>query len=144
MSLRSRASLSLAVLASLALAASLGAPSAGATPPEAKKGPRIAVEPGSFDFGQALQNKTLTKEFAVRNMGDADLVIEDVKTSCGCTAALLSSKVVKPGGQTPLRVALETRSALGRVERRVVIRSNDSQQTAFSVTVSVTVVAGKP
>ncbi len=131
--------LALAVVVALAAGA---APRGQAA--EGKKGPRIAVEPATFDFGQALQNKTLTKEFAVRNLGDADLVIEEVKTSCGCTAALLSSKTVKPGGQTPLRVALETRAAQGRIEKRVVIRSNDSTQAAFVLTVSATVVAPKP
>jgi hypothetical protein len=138
-SLRNRSFAALAA-AALLLTHAAASPSSAAE----KKGPRIAVEPTSFDFGQALQNKTLTKEFAIRNLGDADLVIEEVKTSCGCTAALLSSKVIKPGGQTPLRVALETRSSQGRVERRVVIRSNDQAQASVSVTVSVTVAAPKP
>src|SRR5207249_10145134 len=41
----------------------------------------------SFDFGKALQQKTLQKEFAIRNLGDADLVLDSVTTSCGCTVA---------------------------------------------------------
>ena len=45
------------------------------------------MEPPAFDFGEALPDKTLTKEFAIRNFGNQDLVIENVSTSCGCTAA---------------------------------------------------------
>ena len=89
------------------------------------KGPRISVEPASFDFGKAVQNKTLSKEFSIKNYGTEDLVIENVSTTCGCTAALLDSKVVKPGGTTPLRVTLETRTYSGKVERKILIRSND-------------------
>ena len=49
--------------------------------------PRIRVEPEAFDFGKALPGKTLRKEFTLRNFGDAELVIEGVTTTCGCTAA---------------------------------------------------------
>ncbi len=107
----------------------------------AAKGPRLSVEPASFDFGKAVQNKTLQKEFSIRNFGGSDLVIENVSTTCGCTAALLSDKVVKPGGSTPLRVSLETRNYSGKMERTVIIRSNDPEASTTEVKVSVTVVA---
>ena len=48
----------------------------------------------------------MEKEFLIRNHGRADLVIESVVSTCGCTAALTDSKTVKPGGSTPLRVTL--------------------------------------
>lgn len=105
------------------------------------RGPRIAVEPASFDFGRVLQNKVLQKEFSIRNFGTEDLVIEAVSTTCGCTAALLDSKLVKPGGTAPLRVSLETRSATGRLLRSVLIRSNDPVKGPFVVKVEATVVA---
>jgi hypothetical protein len=105
------------------------------------KGPRISVEPQSFDFGKAVQNKTLAKEFSIKNYGTEDLVIENVSTTCGCTAALLDSKVVKPGGTTPLRVTLETRSYSGKVERKILIRSNDSETKLLELKVEATVAA---
>jgi hypothetical protein len=107
--------------------------------PARKDGPRIAVEPEAFDFGQTLQNKTVTKEFAVRNLGGADLVLQEVTTTCGCTAALPEAKLIKPGGQTPLRVSVETRSALGHVDRFVTIRSNDATRSLLQIKLSFTV-----
>jgi hypothetical protein len=110
---------------------------------EAKKelaAPRLVVQPASFDFGKAVQNKTLNKEFSIRNFGTADLVIENVSTTCGCTAALLADKVIKPGSTTPLRVSLETRTYTGKVERTVLLRSNDPAAGTVEVKVSVLVV----
>lgn len=107
------------------------------------KGPRISVEPTSFDFGKAVPNRTLQKEFSIRNFGSEDLVIESVSTTCGCTAALMDSKLVKPGGTTPLRVSLETRNYSGRVVRSVMVRSNDPVSTLLEVKVEVTVVPPK-
>ncbi|HEY6552862.1 MAG TPA: DUF1573 domain-containing protein [Vicinamibacteria bacterium] len=107
--------------------------------PPTGAGPRIRVEPASFDFGRAAPNKTLHKEFSIRNFGNADLVIESVSTTCGCTAALMESKVVKPGGTTPLRVSLETRTYKGRVVRSVLLRSNDPHDDLLEDKVEATV-----
>jgi len=125
-----RRSLALVLLAASLVAAAERAP-----------GPRIRVEPETFDFGRALPNRTLTKEFSVRNFGDRDLVVDGVSTSCGCTAALLASKTIKPGGSTPLRVTLETRSYAGKVEREVLLRSNDTTTPVLTLRLTATVAA---
>jgi hypothetical protein len=101
--------------------------------------PRIRVEPASFDFGKALPGKTLRKEFTLRNFGDAELVIEKVTTTCGCTAALTADNKLKPGASTLLRVTLETRSYSGKLERQVLVRSNDPTTPLLQVQVSATV-----
>ena len=101
--------------------------------------PRIQVEPESFDFGKAQPGKTLRKEFTIRNFGDAVLVIEGVSTTCGCTAAISAQSRVEPGGRTALRVTFETRSYSGKVERQVLVRSNDPKTPLLQVRVSATV-----
>jgi hypothetical protein len=106
-----------------------------------KTTPKISVEPASFDFGKALPGKTLEKQFSIRNFGDADLVIEQITTTCGCTAALLEDqhKTLKPGQSGQLRVRLETRDYSGRVVRSVMVRSNDPEKKLLEVKVEATV-----
>ena len=128
-------------LCAFALALCALASLAGAEPPT---GPRIRVEPGSFDFGRALPGKTLRKDFRIRNFGDAPLAIEGVSTTCGCTAALAAQSRVEPGGSTLLRVTLQTRRDTGRVEREVVVRSNDPRSPLVQVRVIATVEVAKP
>ena len=48
-------------------------------------GPRIRVEPESFDFGRVRPRSTLRKAFRLRNLGDRELVIERISKSCGCS-----------------------------------------------------------
>jgi hypothetical protein len=105
------------------------------------KGPRIAVEPESFDFGRALQHKTLTKEFVLHNFGSEDLVIDRIDTTCGCTVAELEDKTIEPGESTPLRVNLETKASVGKIERTVIIQSNDPAKKSYSFKVQAEVVA---
>jgi len=118
-------------------------PAAGDDKAEAKPAPapKISVEPASFDFGKTLREKTLEKQFSIRNFGDADLVIEGITTTCGCTAALLDDahKILKPGASGQLRVRLETRQYSGKVVRSVLVRSNDPGQKILEVKVEATV-----
>jgi hypothetical protein len=127
----------------LALFAAASLLAAGAAAEEKRpSGPRIRVEPESFDFGKALPDKVLRREFTVRNFGDAPLVIEGVSTTCGCTAALPAKLRVEPGGSTSLRVTFETRRYSGRVERQVLVRSNDPKTPLLQVKVSASVEKG--
>lgn len=105
--------------------------------------PRISIEPASFDFGQVLQNRTLTKEFSLKNFGGTDLVIEGVSTTCGCTVGQLETKVIKSGATVPLRVSLETRNYSGVVQRAVLVRSNDPAKALLEVKVQASVQPAK-
>ena len=125
-----------------ALGAALLLLAGAAAAEETKPAPRIRVEPESFDFGNTLPGKTLRKEFTIRNFGDAALVLESISTTCGCTAALPEERRIEPGGSTPLRVTFETRRYSGKVERRVLVRSNDPDTPLFEVRVSATVGEG--
>ena len=107
------------------------------------KGPRIVVEPGSFDFGEVLPNKTLRKEFLIRNHGSEALVIEKVTTDCGCTAALLDDTRIEPGDSAPLRVSLETRARNGPLKKRVLVQSNDLATRTYQITLTANVVSDK-
>ena len=123
----------------MGLGAALAAPRPATGEDKAKPAPCIRVEPESFDFGKALPGKTLRKEFTLRNFGDAELVIEGVSTTCGCTAAITADKQLAAGGSTQLSVTLETRSYSGRVERQVLVRSNDPKTPLLTVKVTATV-----
>ena len=131
----------LCVVIAAAFASGVARAQAPATPkPVASpSGPRIAIEPATFDFGAALPNKTLSKEFLIRNFGGSDLVIESVSTTCGCTVGKLDTRTLKPGAAVPLRVSLETRTYSGALQRAVLIRSNDPTKALLEVRVQAQV-----
>jgi hypothetical protein len=125
----------------LALAAGALLAGGGAASARGEEGARLRVEPQAFDFGRSLSGRTLRKEFTIRNLGDRELVIEGVSTTCGCTAAIAGEKTLAPGRSTPLTVTLQTRDYRGRVERKVLVRSNDAKTPLTEITVSTTVEA---
>ena len=103
-------------------------------------GPRLAVEPASFDFGSVVAGKEVEKSFVLRNVGTEDLVIEAVTPTCGCTVVGEYDKTIKPGSRTLVRLKLRT-SAPGRVEKPVLIRWNDPARKPFELKLSATVTA---
>jgi hypothetical protein len=125
----------------LLVAGLLLAPATEDKPAERKvRGPRIAVEPAGFDFGEVLPNKTVEKEFTVSNHGSGELVIERVVTDCGCTAALLDDTRLAPGESAPLRASLKTGASLRVLRKRVLIHSNDLGRRSLEVLLTATVV----
>jgi hypothetical protein len=125
---------------SLPLAALAAAPPASDTDP---RGPRIALEPAHIDFGRVLQGRTLTRQILIRNLGDQDLLIEGVKSTCDCALALPESRRIPPGRSAPLRVRLETRATRGRLVRSLQVKSNDPTQASVELSLEATSVPAK-
>jgi len=109
-------------------------------PASALSAPRLAVEPAGFDFGEARPQRTLSKEFRVVNIGDEELRLLRISTSCGCTVADPGERVVAPGESTLLRVELQTRNDRGSVVRTVLVETNDPDQPRTLIELRATVV----
>ncbi len=95
---------------------------------KAAEGPRIEIVPEAHDFGNVRQNQKLVHEFTIQNTGTEDLVIGRISTSCGCTAALTSDRIIAPDASATLKVTLETRKYKGTIERSVSVSSNDARR----------------
>ena len=93
-----------------------------------KPGPVMEIEPKQHDFGGVKQDQKLVHEFTVNNVGTEDLEILRISTSCGCTAAILTGRIVKPGESTTLKVVLETRQYKGVIDKSVSVASNDRER----------------
>ncbi len=102
----------------------------------AGKGPRIKFREESKDFGKMKQGKVLTHTFVFKNEGDETLVIKRVKTSCGCTAALLSKKEIAPGAEGEIKLTYNTKGFQGKNTKYIDVESNDSAQPRKRLTVS--------
>ncbi len=87
--------------------------------------PVIKFSETQHDFGKVKEGKVVEYSFIFKNIGKSILKISDIKTSCGCTAALVSSKELKPGEQGTLKVELNTSKRKGKMIKTVTIKSND-------------------
>lgn len=87
--------------------------------------PSLKLSEYSHNFGSVKEGEILNLNVEVLNEGSADLNINNVKASCGCTAAMLSSKTLKPQEKGELKVEFNTENLSGQVARTVTLFSND-------------------
>jgi hypothetical protein len=105
----------------------------------AKSTPRMSVSENKHDFGKVKEGSLLTLNLGIKSIGESDLLITDVQTSCGCTAALLSSDKLKPGESGNVRIELDTSGMKGSKTRTLAIRSNDPLNPRYVITLFVEV-----
>lgn len=105
----------------------------------ADKGPRISFTTDQHDFGTVLQGKTVEYTFQFENKGTEDLWIKEVTTSCGCTAALVSSNTIKPGEKGEIKVSYDSQGRAGMVSRTITVVSNDVVEPVKELTIQATV-----
>jgi len=98
-------------------------------------GPAIYFPETQHDFGQVNEGNIVEYIFKFVNNGSSVLKIDDIKTSCGCTAALVSNKVLEPGQEGTLEVKLDTKNRTGKMSRTITIKSNDQKEQNKVLTV---------
>jgi uncharacterized cupredoxin-like copper-binding protein len=94
------------------------------------------------DFGTVREGKVVDYTFNFVNRGEVPLKIRNVKTSCGCTAALVSDNTIEPGKKGTLKVELDTKNRVGKMSRKVTIYSNDPSNPAMVLTIFADVQKG--
>jgi len=94
----------------------------------------------SCDFGTVFQMREYEGSFKLRNSGTADLIIEKVSATCGCTAVLLSDERVEPGGKAEIKVTFKSGMYSRAVRKIVRVQSNDPDTPRKKLYVKATVV----
>jgi hypothetical protein len=104
-------------------------------------GPKIDIKEEQYDLGKVVQGQQAVHVFEFRNAGDEVLVIQKVLTSCGCTAAPVSSDRLEPGETGQIRVSVNTEGRSGRLAKYVTVYSNDGATPSLSFAVMLVVEA---
>ncbi len=157
---RSRVGLLLSALIVISLVAvSILAFSLYQTPPNPP--PRIQVAPLSHDFGD-IPGTLASTTIVVENVGEGELVLSAISTSCMCTSAVFRFRgrvsptfgmhgnpegwreTLRPGEKGELTVTYDpnVHPDTGPIVRAVYIRSNDPANQEVQITLTANVVRG--
>jgi hypothetical protein len=112
------------------------APAAPAAKPAAQgTRPSIEMPRLNYDFGETFHLEQYAYAFVVRNRGNADLVIEDVKPGCGCTAAKFD-RVISPGKEGKIELVVDGNKVHGEFSKAAEVKSNDPDHPSISLSIS--------
>lgn len=102
--------------------------------------PRINLHGGTtIDLGTLYRGEVKTRTVTVSNTGTDTLVVEHVRSSCGCTGTMLSTSRIPPGGKGTLQLTLDTRNLSGSVTKGVTISSNSMGSPTTDIRLLATV-----
>lgn len=87
--------------------------------------PSLTVAQMEYNFGTVFQGESVRHTFIFTNSGDAPLMVEKVASSCGCTAALVSSKQLAPGSSGEIQTSFDSTRFRGEVSKLVYLYTND-------------------
>lgn len=92
----------------------------------AGNGPVITFEKDTYDFGEIDKGEKVSFEYKFTNKGDAELIISEVKPSCGCTTADMDKKNYQPGESGTIPITFDSTRFNGAINKTVTVVSNDA------------------
>jgi Protein of unknown function (DUF1573) len=87
---------------------------------------KIEFKSETIDYGQIAKGSDGVRVFEFTNTGNEELVISDVKSSCGCTVPEKPKEAIAPGKTGEIKVKYDTKR-VGPIRKTVTVYSNASE-----------------
>lgn len=98
--------------------------------------PIIVFEEQNYDFGKIYIGDIVKHGFKFKNCGSGELIIKNVKSSCGCTAALVSKSNLLKDEEGEVQIKFNPGRYVGKVTKSVTVNSNDLQNSSYKLTIT--------
>ena len=93
------------------------------------KGPKIVFSENKYEFGDIIQGDVIEHIFEFKNSGNSPLILQDVKTTCGCTVPEWPRAPLPPGATAELKVKFNSAGKIGIQNKVITVISNATNQT---------------
>ena len=80
-------------------------------------------EQETIDYGKIIKGSEGERTFVFINVGDAPLIIQSIKSSCGCTVPKKPENPIMPGEKGEIKVSYDTKR-IGGFSKQITILSN--------------------
>ena len=101
--------------------------------------PQLSLERMDHNFGDIFDHESVETTFKFTNTGSAELIITDIKASCGCTVPKLDKYRYAPGESGEIRVLFNPSKKQGPQNQSIRIWSNDPDVKIHTITVNANV-----
>ena len=86
--------------------------------------PKFEFVSTEHDFGNIIEGVKVAFKFKFKNVGGSDLIINQVKTSCGCTVSRFPKKAIKPGQSNFIELTFDSRMRKGFNHKNATVLAN--------------------
>lgn len=93
--------------------------------------PKIEFEKKTHEFGDVHEEGgKITARFIVKNVGNQDLLLTNVKPGCGCTAANYTREAIAPGATGFIDATYDPWGRPGNFNKNIKVSTNEPDQTS--------------
>jgi len=92
---------------------------------------KISLEKKSHDFGTIEEGVQATVTFTFKNTGNAPLILNSVKASCGCTTPKWTKEPIAPGSEGQVTAIYNSKGRPGNFTKTITIKHNGVGGTEF-------------
>ncbi len=110
-----------------------------AAPPTDSPRPDLRLDAYSCDLGRVDEGTQITRTLTLRNVGDRDLTISQVRSSCTCLKAELINQSVPPGGSGTIALTLDTTGLRGVQTYAIYVQSDDPVSPLVQIQVAAAI-----
>ncbi|MDG1942629.1 MAG: DUF1573 domain-containing protein [Flavobacteriaceae bacterium] len=103
-------------------------------------GPMISFEMDTIDYGEVAKGSEGMRTFVFENTGDAPLMIEGVRSSCGCTIPKKPEKPIAPGEKGEITVRYDT-NRIGVFRKTITVNTNVASASIIALKIKGNVLA---
>ncbi len=86
--------------------------------------PIISFDTLEYNFGKITEGDVVSHNFNFRNIGTANLVITDVRASCGCTSPSWPKEIIKKNGSNTIIIKYDSEGREGKFNKGITVYSN--------------------
>ena len=86
----------------------------------------MKFDEAKYNFGFIHQGDIVSHDFTFTNAGDEPIVITDAEVTCHCTTVDFPKQPIAKGQKGIIKVTYDSKSAIDRQERTVIVKSNAS------------------
>lgn len=108
----------------------------------ASNGGSITWKAVEHDFGNIPQGVPVTAEFVFTNTGNTNIILSEVKPSCGCTAADYTKEPVAPNKSGYIKATYNA-SSIGSFTKAITVKHNVGEGTQVLILKGTVVEAKK-
>jgi len=91
---------------------------------ESRDTPLVKFNKTEHDFGKVIQGEIVSYSFRFTNVGNADLILTSVNTSCGCTASEYPVDAIKPGETKNIKAIFDSGNRMGFQNKKITVLTN--------------------
>jgi hypothetical protein len=106
----------------------------------AQSGPVLKIDGGeNINTGNHPKDKEVNYDILFKNSGDSDLKIISVVPTCGCSSALSSDSIIKPGEAGSIKFTFNGHG-FGSVTKNLIVNTNESADNYHTLHITMNMV----